>query len=79
VRHVTRYGEMKSSYKIPVGTPAGKVPLRRLRCIWENKIKMDLGNRFVVDCIHLVQDRIRRRALVNTVTNLWLHSRRRNC
>jgi len=53
-----------------VGKPEGKRPLGRPRRRWEDNIKMDLremggGG----DCMELVQDRDRWRALVNTVMN----------
>jgi hypothetical protein len=40
--HVSRVGEMRYVYKIVVGKPKRKRPLRRTRCRWENNIKMDL-------------------------------------
>jgi hypothetical protein len=55
-----------------VGKPEGKVPPERQRIRWEENIKMDLqemGYRDM-DWIELAQDRDRRRALVNAVTNL---------
>jgi hypothetical protein len=54
------------------GKPEGKRPLERLRCRWENNVKMDLHEAGCggMDWIDLVQDRDRRRALVNTVLNL---------
>jgi len=38
-------GDMRNSYKILVGKPEGKRPLRRCRHRWEDNIgiKMDLG------------------------------------
>jgi hypothetical protein len=33
---------MRNAYKILVGKPDGKRPLRRPRHIWEDNIKMDL-------------------------------------
>jgi hypothetical protein len=55
-----------------VGTPEGKRPFGRPRRRWEDNIKMDLQE---VGCggmewIELVQERDRRRALVNAVMNL---------
>jgi hypothetical protein len=35
-------GEMRNAYKILVGKPARKRPLRRPRCRWEDNIKIDL-------------------------------------
>jgi hypothetical protein len=70
--HVTRMGEVRGAYNILVGSPEGRRPLGRPRRRWEDNIKVDLreigfGD---VDWIHLVQDRDRWRALVNTVMNL---------
>jgi Cu2+-containing amine oxidase len=54
--------------------PEGRRPLGRSKRIWEDNIKMDLGEIGFgdVDWIHLAQDRDRWRALVNTVMNLWV-------
>jgi hypothetical protein len=62
----------RNAYRILVGKPEGKRPLRRQRRRWVDNIKMDLGEigwdgR---DWIELVQDRDQWRALVNTVMNL---------
>jgi hypothetical protein len=64
-------GEVRGAYNILVGRPEGRRPLGRPRRRWEDKIRMDLGEVGFgdVDWIHLDQDRDRRRALVNTVTN----------
>jgi hypothetical protein len=40
--HVARVGEMRNSYEIFVGKSERKVSLRKLRPVWEDKIKMDL-------------------------------------
>jgi hypothetical protein len=52
-------GEMGNAYKILVGKPEGKRPLRRPRHIWEDNTKMDLTEIRVgaVNWINLVQDR----------------------
>jgi hypothetical protein len=65
-------GENRNVYRLLVGKPEGKRPLRRPRRRWINKIKMDLLERGlnVVDWIGLAQDRHRWRALVNSVMNL---------
>jgi hypothetical protein len=62
----------RNAYRIMVGKPEGKRPLRRPRRRWVDNIKMDLrgigwGG---VDWIDLAQDRDQWRALVNTVMNL---------
>jgi hypothetical protein len=41
-RHVARMGEVTKLYKVLVGKPEGKRPLRRPRCRWEDGIRMDL-------------------------------------
>jgi len=66
-------GKRKGIYRVLVGKPEGKRPLRRPRRRWEDNIKMDLqevggGG---MDGIQLAQDRDRWRALVNAVMN-WL-------
>jgi ribosome biogenesis protein Nip4 len=65
-------GEVRGAYNILVGRPEGSRLLGRPRRRREDNIKMGLreigfGD---VDWIHLVQDRDRWRALVNTVMNL---------
>jgi hypothetical protein len=40
--HVTRMREKRNAYRILVGKPEGKRPLRRPRSRWEGNIKMDL-------------------------------------
>jgi hypothetical protein len=55
-----------------LGKPKGKRPLGRPKHRWEDNIKMDLQEVGCggMDCIELVQDRDRWRALVNAVMNL---------
>jgi hypothetical protein len=70
--HVACMGEVRIAHNILVGRPEGRRPLERPKRRWEDNIKMDLreigfGD---VDWIHLVLDRDRWRALVNTVMNL---------
>jgi hypothetical protein len=40
--HAADMGEMRNAYRILVGKPAGKKPLGRPRCTWEDKIRMYL-------------------------------------
>jgi hypothetical protein len=60
------------AYRVLVGRPKGKRSLRRLRCRWEDNIKMDLGEIGIngMNWIRLAQDRVQCRAFVNTVINL---------
>jgi hypothetical protein len=70
--HVARMGEKRNAYRLLVGKPEGRRPLRRPRHWWLYNIRMDLvevgwGD---VDCIGLAQDRDRCRALVKSVLSL---------
>jgi hypothetical protein len=40
--HVTHMGEHRGVYRVLVGNPEGKRPLKRSRPRWEDNIKMDL-------------------------------------
>jgi len=42
VEHVARMGEGRGVYRVLVGKPVRKRLLGRLKCRWENNIKMDL-------------------------------------
>jgi hypothetical protein len=68
---VARMGEDSGVYRMLVGKPEGKSPLRRPRCSWKDNIKTDVqvvgGGR--VDWKELAQNRDRWRALVGTVRN----------
>jgi len=69
--HVVRMGEERGVYRVLVGKPDGRRPLRRPRRRWVD-IRMDLqevGCGYM-DWIGLVQDRDRWRALVSAVMNL---------
>jgi hypothetical protein len=64
--------EKRNVYRLLVGKPEGKRPLRRPRRRWIDNIKIDLLETGVngVDWIGLAQDRYRWRVLVNSVMNL---------
>ena len=59
-------------YRVLVGKPEGKRPLRRFGDRWEDNIKRDLQEVGCggMDRIKLAQDRDRWQALVNAVMNL---------
>jgi hypothetical protein len=63
--HVTRMGDTRNAYRILVGKPGGKRPLKRPTRRWVDNIKMDIR-----DWIELAQDVDQWRALVKTVMNL---------
>jgi hypothetical protein len=65
-------GEKRNVYRLLVGKPEGKRPLRRPRRRCIDNIKMDLLEigLNVVDWIGLAQYRYRCRALVSSVMNL---------
>jgi hypothetical protein len=70
--HVPRMGEKRNAYRLLVGKPEGKRPLRRPRRKWVDNIRMDLGELGwgTVDWTGLAKDRNRWRALVNSILNL---------
>jgi hypothetical protein len=70
--HVERMGEGRGVYRVLVGRPEGKSPLRRPRCRWEDSIKMDLREIGIdgANWIQLTQYRVQWRACVNTVMHL---------
>jgi hypothetical protein len=39
--HVARRGEKRTAYRVLVGMPEGRRPLRRPRCRWAENIKVD--------------------------------------
>ena len=42
MEHIVRIGERRGIYKVLLGKPEGKRPLRRPKHRWEDSIKMDL-------------------------------------
>jgi hypothetical protein len=65
-------------YRVLVGRPKGKKPLRTPRCRWEDNIKMDLRKTGTdgTNWIWLVQDRVQWQAFVSTVMNLQVPYRK---
>jgi hypothetical protein len=65
-------GERRNVYRLLVGKPEGKRPLRRPKHRWRDSINIDLFETGVgvVDGIGLVRDRYKWRALVNAVMDL---------
>jgi hypothetical protein len=65
-------GETRNAYRILVGKPEGKSPLKSSRRRWVTNIKMDLRDIGWdgMDWIDLAQDKDQWRALVKTVMNL---------
>jgi hypothetical protein len=63
-------GEERKVYKVLVGKPNGKRPLRRLRHRWDDGIRMDVKENGWVEWMHLARDRDWWRALVNILMNL---------
>jgi hypothetical protein len=72
VGHVACMRERRGIYRVLVGKPEGKRPLRRPGLRWEENIKMALQDVGCgcMDLIELAQDRDRWRARVNSVKNL---------
>jgi hypothetical protein len=66
---VAHMGVKRNACRIFVGNPEGKRPLGRPRNGWEDNNKMDLIEIGLGD---MGQDKDQWRALVNTVTNLWV-------
>jgi hypothetical protein len=69
---VAHMGEERKVYKVLVGKLEGKRPLERPRRMWEDGIRMDLGEIGLggVDWIQLALDRDWWRAVVSAVMNL---------
>jgi len=65
------YGEKRGAYKVLVWKPEVKRQLGRLRCKWEDNIKIDLQGVGCagMDWIGLAQDRDKWRALTTAVMN----------
>jgi hypothetical protein len=65
-------GEGRGVYRVLVGRPEVKRPLRRPRRRWEDNIKMDLREIGIdgSNWIQVAQDRVQWWAFVNTVMNL---------
>jgi hypothetical protein len=59
--------------RVMVGRPEGKRPLGRSRRRWEDNIKLVLREIGIerANWVRLSQDRVRWRAFVSTVMNLW--------
>jgi hypothetical protein len=70
--HVARMEKKRNAYRLLVGKPEVKRPLRRPRSRWLDNIRMVLGEVGWgdVDWIGLAKDRNNWRALVNSVLNL---------
>jgi hypothetical protein len=70
--HAARMMAKMTAYRILVGKPEEKRPIRRRGHTWVDNIKMDLREMGwgSMDWIDLAQDRDQWRALVNTVINL---------
>jgi hypothetical protein len=71
VGHVALMGEGRGVYRVLVGRPGCKRPLRRPRRRWEDNIKLDFREIGIdgANWICLAQDRVQWRAFVNTVMN----------
>jgi hypothetical protein len=65
-------GKGKGVYRVLIGRPEGKRPVRRPRRRWEDNIKMDLRETGIdgTNWIRLARVRVQWRAFVNTVMNL---------
>jgi hypothetical protein len=70
--HMEHVREERKVYRVLMGEPEGKRPLRRNRYGWEDRIRMDLGKLGWrgVDYIQLAQCRGQWQTLLNVVMNL---------
>jgi hypothetical protein len=73
------HGERRGVYRVLVGKPEGKRPLRRHRRRWEDNINMDLREIGIdgANWIRLAQVRVQWRAFMNTVMNLRVNTENR--
>jgi hypothetical protein len=74
-----RQGEDIKVYKVLVGKPEGKRPLRRLRHRWEDGSQCIFGRLAVCgggggggECFNLTKEKEQWQAVVNAVMNLWV-------
>jgi hypothetical protein len=69
VGHSGRRGQGRGIFRVLVRRPQSKRPLGRPRRRWEDDIKLDLREIGIdgANWIHLAQDRVHWRVLVNTV------------
>jgi hypothetical protein len=67
-----KHGRGEKAYKVLVGKPEGRRPLRRPRHRWEDGIRMDLEEIGwgVLEWIWFLQDRDWWQAVVNAVMNI---------
>jgi hypothetical protein len=72
--HVAHMWEGRGVYRVLVGRPVGKKPLRRPRRRWDYNIKLDLREICIdgANWIQLAQNRGQWRAFVNTVMTCWI-------
>jgi hypothetical protein len=70
---VARMREGRGVYRVLGGRPEGRKPLGRPRRRWEDNIKVDLREIGIdgANWIWLAKDRVRWRAFVSTLTNVW--------
>jgi hypothetical protein len=70
--HVARMGEGRGVYTVLAGRPERKRPLGRLRCRWEDNIKLDLREIGIdgANWIRLAQDGVQWGDFLKTIMNL---------
>jgi hypothetical protein len=70
---VARIGDGRGVYRILAGRLEGKRPLGIPRRRWEDNIKITLRETGIeANWIRLARNRVRWRAFVSTVMNLWI-------